>query len=209
MFKFIKITSVLLVALPLFCSGGASANTGFSLDGISPSGHPNFTNDVFINYQRANGQKYRLMATAEESTGKFNFSDGSYETVNNLSYKLHAKFDIDRNFLGGDVRINGNISGLDANGVLFKANLTDFATDGSLIGFDTYITYCDPGFAEYCTTNESVYLHSFGGGFDLFDKKFRADGIAVTTVPVPAAVWLFGSGLLGLISIARRKKTAA
>jgi hypothetical protein len=27
-------------------------------------------------------------------------------------------------------------------------------------------------------------------------------------VPVPAAVWLFGSGLLGLIGIARRKKTA-
>ncbi len=27
-------------------------------------------------------------------------------------------------------------------------------------------------------------------------------------VPVPAAVWLFGSGLLGLMGIARRKKTA-
>jgi len=25
-------------------------------------------------------------------------------------------------------------------------------------------------------------------------------------VPVPAAVWLFGSGLIGLIGIARRKK---
>ena len=30
--------------------------------------------------------------------------------------------------------------------------------------------------------------------------------IGVTAVPVPAAVWLFGSGLLGLIGIARRKK---
>jgi hypothetical protein len=29
--------------------------------------------------------------------------------------------------------------------------------------------------------------------------------LAPTTVPVPAAVWLFGSGLLGLIGIARRK----
>ena len=29
------------------------------------------------------------------------------------------------------------------------------------------------------------------------------------TVPVPAAVWLFGSGLLGLISVARRKASAA
>jgi PEP-CTERM motif len=31
------------------------------------------------------------------------------------------------------------------------------------------------------------------------------DGL-LTPVPVPAAVWLFGSGLLGLIGIARKKK---
>ncbi len=30
----------------------------------------------------------------------------------------------------------------------------------------------------------------------------------VSAVPVPAAVWLFGSGLLGLVGVARRKKTA-
>jgi hypothetical protein len=30
----------------------------------------------------------------------------------------------------------------------------------------------------------------------------------VGPVPIPAAVWLFGSGLLGLIAVARRKKTA-
>ena len=30
----------------------------------------------------------------------------------------------------------------------------------------------------------------------------------VNVVPVPAAVWLFGSGVLGLIGIARRKKVA-
>ena len=29
----------------------------------------------------------------------------------------------------------------------------------------------------------------------------------ISAVPVPAAVWLFGSGLIGLISIASRKKT--
>lgn len=32
-------------------------------------------------------------------------------------------------------------------------------------------------------------------------------GIGSSVVPVPAAVWLFGSGLLGLIGIARRKKS--
>lgn len=32
--------------------------------------------------------------------------------------------------------------------------------------------------------------------------------IYVSTVPLPGAVWLFGSGLLGLVGIARRKKAA-
>jgi hypothetical protein len=35
-----------------------------------------------------------------------------------------------------------------------------------------------------------------------------ASGQFLTSVPVPAAAWLFGSGLLGLIGVARRKKTA-
>ena len=33
-------------------------------------------------------------------------------------------------------------------------------------------------------------------------------GESVNPVPVPAAIWLFGSGLLGLVGIARRKKSA-
>lgn len=35
-------------------------------------------------------------------------------------------------------------------------------------------------------------------------STYTAAGI-VSTVPLPTSVWLFGSGLLGLIGIARRK----
>ena len=55
--------------------------------------------------------------------------------------------------------------------------------------------------------------------FDLFDLpgttvdgwEYDIDNVKITTtvVPVPAAVWLFGSGLLGLIGVARRKLKAA
>ena len=38
------------------------------------------------------------------------------------------------------------------------------------------------------------------------DKLRSGDVINSPVVPVPAAVWLFGSGLLGLVGIARRKK---
>ncbi len=31
------------------------------------------------------------------------------------------------------------------------------------------------------------------------------DNVVLTTIPIPAAIWLFGSGIIGLIGIARRK----
>ena len=43
----------------------------------------------------------------------------------------------------------------------------------------------------------------------LFDWNLSADGsltYGAPAVPVPAAVWLFGSGLIGLVGVARRRK---
>ena len=42
------------------------------------------------------------------------------------------------------------------------------------------------------------------GAFPGFNANFD-----FTAVPVPAAVWLFGSGLLGLVGVARRRKATA
>jgi hypothetical protein len=40
------------------------------------------------------------------------------------------------------------------------------------------------------------------------DESWGLDNVQVqvSAVPVPAAVWLFGSGLIGLAAVARRKK---
>ena len=55
-------------------------------------------------------------------------------------------------------------------------------TDFTLHGFDTnYVNDVDTG--------ENYFLQS----------------LTVSTVPIPATAWLFGSGLIGLISVARRK----
>jgi hypothetical protein len=48
-----------------------------------------------------------------------------------------------------------------------------------------------------------------GGPFAGFNANFNAN-LAPTpkVIPIPAAVWLFGSGLLGLVGVARRKRTS-
>ena len=48
-------------------------------------------------------------------------------------------------------------------------------------------------------------------GFGMIDGAFLGFGanFDFTAVPVPAAVWLFGSGLLGLVGVARRRKATA
>jgi len=55
-----------------------------------------------------------------------------------------------------------------------------------------YTTYYPAGSA-----NQNIDRTSFGQGSYL---------VKASVVPVPAAVWLFGSGLVGLIGVARRKK---
>ena len=40
-------------------------------------------------------------------------------------------------------------------------------------------------------------------------KQFYIDSISVTAVPVPAAIWLFGSAMIGLVGMRRKNKFAA
>jgi len=39
------------------------------------------------------------------------------------------------------------------------------------------------------------------------DVQTNLDNIRLAAVPIPAAAWLFGYGLPGLVGMARRKKT--
>ncbi len=55
--------------------------------------------------------------------------------------------------------------------------------------------------------SESLYSVNSASGAATFIANLGDDYEALAYVPIPAAVWLFGSGLLGLIGIARRKKT--
>jgi hypothetical protein len=65
-------------------------------------------------------------------------------------------------------------------------------------------------FANPLTPTQSTLLDLNASKWSLgatgTNYSFNSGGVSLAAVPVPAAVWLFGSGLLGLISVARRKQ---
>jgi hypothetical protein len=56
---------------------------------------------------------------------------------------------------------------------------------------------CDPEILDSCVEDSAFAIPGTSDGEE-----------PPSSVPVPAAVWLFGSGLLGLVGVARRKKAA-
>ena len=67
---------------------------------------------------------------------------------------------------------------------------------------------------EYAPDTANAWGFSLDGGLQLNANKtnmapawaVHPGSVGASVVPVPAAVWLFGSGLLGLIGVARRRK---
>ena len=52
----------------------------------------------------------------------------------------------------------------------------------------------------------ALFRVSMGGDGAYFESLSFTANATISPVPIPAAIWLFGSGLLGLIGVARRKK---
>ena len=90
--------------------------------------------------------------------------------------------------------LNCTTPGIDCAGATFANNTADVTWSG---------TYGDSYTLFYTATFPS-------GGFAVIPYFLKLTGTVeqglVPAVPVPAAVWLFGSGLLGLVGVARRKK---
>jgi hypothetical protein len=97
-------------------------------------------------------------------------------------------------------------SGIFSAGTL--ANATGALTDWNLGGtLDLAATAGWGSDTKVILQLQNNLLASTGaqGEVAFIQKKLGGVGITVNPVPVPAAVWLFGSGLIGLVGLARRK----
>jgi len=117
--------------------------------------------------------------------------------------------------------------------ISYSFDVRGSAADGGVLFLENFCETDDPLCGQDLTAiNATADWQTFSGTFTLgagvtaYTMQFAAvcgaantctadyyfDNISITAdvvvpeVPVPAAVWLFGSGLLGLVGVARRKK---
>lgn len=141
---------------------------------------------------------------------------GAPEAIAGGTFDLSASIN-DLGLLGGGtLDIGGTVAALGFNsGTLLTGNLTAFgfpAAGGDPLEFLFSVTGGDAAGLYGGVGSTGGVILSGGTGFTGdFTADFRGTGSAVADVapiPLPAAVWLFGTGLLGLVGLGRKRSRA-
>ena len=95
----------------------------------------------------------------------------------------------------------------------YLATLTDFEFPVPMIATGMSVTTATESLGSLLAPGSFTfdaapgdYFVSFFGFADVSAPELGQYGIEISQVPVPTAVWLFGSGLIGLVGVARRRK---
>jgi hypothetical protein len=223
----VKVKSFAFVAL--LCLASWENAHAISLPGIPPAGAPNFTNDVKVNLFNLAPGSYLLAATNAGAPITFNHNGSFSSTASNpATFLLTAQFSGNGNYVPntGNLSITGSIPfpnpsvpgasvpGVFVTGDLLTARLTGFAFDGDNLGFSTnmisgYGALFNAGTAESVYLTASGLAGALGFGSPSLIAATGLPAFATTTVPVPAAAWLLGSALVGMVGIGSRNRRAA
>jgi hypothetical protein len=135
----------------------------------------------------------------------------------NLSGKILTPLINYENGLNADINTGGLLNGLTTATVvtgtgLYPSGTGSASTKYGLLGAADYSTLGSTPVQLFGLTgnNTTSTLQSYILGTVTLDASgvltFTGNGTA--PVPLPAAVWLFGSGLMGLVGVSRRRKAA-
>lgn len=187
-----------------------SANAAFVISGGGTQDLPITANDfnsnlssLGFNQMSTGGQlsvdmdgsvTFYYIAAEAAYTNSFN-SGSSSITENNDSFDWDGWDSVSINVAAGDI-LDFSFTSDGANALTPVDNASGENLNG--LGIMTSTTTLDLVLAY----NDNLLNR---GDSDFDDMLMRAE-FSSTAVPLPAAVWLFGSGLLGLIGIARRRK---
>lgn len=117
----------------------------------------------------------------------------------------------------GSVNVQSSLRVMDSDNIFTQETGSLAISDLSLAGvnswqgnlsYDMTLAMWDNTNSIHLTLTNLLYATSPDTESTAFINKTLAGasiGMSITTIPLPAAVWLFGSGLIGLLALARRK----
>ena len=159
---------------------------------------------AFSNGNLINGDMTAKISVSENGEDWFALNDGNTTSLNTSS----LGYQFPDNLLPGSSHYSGSLDQLEETD-LYKpfdpSGIADWTDKTAVLEY-----YGDSAGGNWFDLSETgldsilyVKLEDIGGG----SRGLRLDGfVGVSAVPVPGAVWLLGSGLLGLIGIQRRTR---
>ena len=207
----------------------------FNAPGISAPGYPDFLNsgNVTLAFGQIGGRNRSVMGYSAPSgdyvlaaigtSGVFNSSSSSSVGVNNEIFAMYAEFNSSGQFLSGGETIYGCQppgTSCKFNQIqnLYTVSFDKYAVSTSTVGlgFDTVLSTASGWAKQFQTTNESLYLYAAamasldnalktGKGLSSFNG-FSTTVSELTTVPLPAAGWLFGPAFAAIFGVMRRRR---
>lgn len=172
----------------------------------------------FVGTLHADSYFFQEFRVTQAGVATINFSyDGSLSAQNNGPGTMGGEYSIDFYFWAlddyghfyGEI---GNLSQPDGPdpdpgaykpyGDIFSFNY-DFTDDqiGDTFGVDLYLAFELSGDIDYVGAGNAEFMSDFYN-----TAKIESFSGAINPVPIPGAVWLLGSGLLGFIGIGFRRK---
>ena len=143
------------------------------------------TVDVGNDGATTNGNIYQGVDTGYNITTHSELSHMFYEVLGNTAYY--------------DTSGNGPQTGYGLSNIGPFTNIRSYvywsATEYARDTFSAWYFGVTTGYQSFANKSVSFYAWAVHSG-----------DVGVSAVPVPAAVWLFGSGLLGLLGVAKRKR---